>query len=199
MFRHSVALWMHIDRSPAMSALGQENSSEATQAAFFLPSNHSLESSFVHSKPKSFSLLRRTKRNRCKSKSRVARLGVAAVEFATVAPLLILMIFLMIEASRYLMALHATTGAARSAARATAIAGVSESDATQIARNYMQASSFAPDTVTLDISNDPTTVENMTQVLCTVTIDFDAVSVIGNPFSIGATSVTGRSAMLAPN
>ena len=105
----------------------------------------------------------------------------------------------MIESSRYLMALHATTGAARAAARATAIAGVSSSDATQIARDYMSASSFASDTVTLDIATDPTTVDSMNQVSCTVTIDFDAVSVIGNPFSIGANSVTGFSSMLAPN
>ncbi len=127
------------------------------------------------------------------------RNGVAAVEFATVAPLVILLIFLMIESSRFLLALHATTGAARSAARATAIAGVSLDDATRIAKDYMSASSFAPDTVTLDIEHLPSTADNMTQVLCTVTIDFDAVSVIGDPFSIGAHIVTGTSAMLAPD
>ena len=105
----------------------------------------------------------------------------------------------MVESSRYLSALDATTGAARSAARATAVAGASESTATQIAKDYMQRSSFSPDTVKLEINREDRAAINMTQVSCTVTIDFDAVSVIGNPFSIGASIVTGNSSMLAPN
>ncbi len=141
----------------------------------------------------------KTKQNRRKSNSQAKRKGVAAVEFATIAPLLILMIFLMVESSRYLMALHATTGAARAAARATAISGATQSEAETIAKNYMSASSFASDTVTLNVEDDPSTVANMNQISCTVTIDFDAVSVIGDPFSIGATNVTGFSSMLAPN
>jgi len=127
------------------------------------------------------------------------RNGAAAVEFATIAPLLILMIFLMIEASRYLMALHATTGAARAAARATAVAGASLTDATTIAQNYMSASSFDSETVTLNVDTTPSTVENLDRISCTVSIDFSDVSLIGNPFSIGANSVIGNSAMLAPN
>jgi len=133
-----------------------------------------------------------------KTKPHGDRKGVAAVEFATVAPLLILMIFLMIEASRYLMALHAVTGAARTAARATAIGGVSSNAAETLAKDYMSASSFAPDSVTLEVDTRPSTVPNMDQVVCTVRIDFDAVSLIGDPFSIGASIVTGNSAMLSP-
>lgn len=127
------------------------------------------------------------------------RRGVAAVEFATVAPLIILMIFLMIESSRYLMALHATTGAARAAARATAVGGVSLSEATTIAQNYMSASSFSSDSVTLEVDTEPSAVADMDQISCTVRIDFAAVSVVGDPFSIGASSVAGFSAMLSPN
>ncbi|MDA8563437.1 pilus assembly protein [Mariniblastus sp.] len=134
-----------------------------------------------------------------KQSSRGRRKGVAAVEFAVVAPIFFTMIFLMVESSRYLMALHATTGAARSAARAIAVAGVSDSDATKIAKDYMSASSFPKDTVTLDIDREPSTVSDFDQISCTVTIDFDDVSVIGDPFSIGASEVTGRSAMLSPN
>ena len=115
-----------------------------------------------------------------------------------VAPLLIAMIFLMVESSRYLMAIHAATGAARAAARATAIGGASLADAKKLANKYMEASSFASDTVALDVDRKASDVTDWDQVSCTVTIDFAAVSVIGDPFSIGATVVTGRSAMLAP-
>ena len=97
------------------------------------------------------------------------------------------------------MALHATTGAARAAARATAIQGATLSEAETIAKDYMSASSFASDSVTLDVDDRPSTVANLDQISCTVTIDFDAVSVIGDPFSIGANNVRGSSSMLAPN
>lgn len=144
-------------------------------------------------------ILQKTRSNDSTVGKKLARRGVAAVEFAVVAPLLILMIFLMIESSRYLMALHATTGAARAAARATAIQGATLSEAETIAKDYMSASSFASDSVTLDVDDRPSTVANLDQISCTVTIDFDAVSVIGDPFSIGANNVRGFSSMLAPN
>ena len=139
-----------------------------------------------------------TPRKRQRSIAKASRRGIAAVEFATVAPLLVLLIFMMVEVSRYLMALHAVTGAARVAARATAIAGVSESDATIIAQEYMSASSFNSDSVTLDVDTDARTDINMNQVTCTVSIDFAAVSLVGDPFSIGANIVNGSSSMLAP-
>ena len=78
------------------------------------------------------------------------------------------------------------------------MAGVSESDATTIAKKYMQDSSFTSDSVTLDVDTEASTVGDFDRISCTVTIDFDDVSVIGDPFSIGASEVKGQQRNAGP-
>ena len=84
-----------------------------------------------------------------KSPQRIAkkRLGASAVELALVLPLLLALVFTMIEASRFLMAVHATTGAAREAGRVFA-ATRDTASAKEIAREFLANSSFDVEDVT---------------------------------------------------
>jgi len=126
------------------------------------------------------------------------RAAVAAVEFAVVAPFLILIIFMMIESSRFLTATHATTAAAREAARVSAVSGASNEEATQVAKDLIAASYFDTETVEVIIEASDSSVSGMKKYSCKVAIDFEAVSVIGDPFNLGVAKVKGHSAMLAP-
>ena len=133
-----------------------------------------------------------------KTKKSHNRMGVAAVEFAVVAPLLLILAFGMIESSRYLTAIHATTGAAREAARMAAVNGSSESDTVEMAKAFMKKSSFRSDSVTVGIESDSSTVPGMTTFTATVSIDYSDVSVIGDPFNFSISKVRGLSTMLVP-
>ena len=124
------------------------------------------------------------------------RKGVAAVEFAIVAPLLLLMIFMMVEASRFLSSLHATAGAAREVARLIAVNGVDISTAEEHARLVMENSLFRSVSVTVTVDNAPSLVPDASIITVTVTIDFSDVSVIGDPFNIGVVDVRGTSSRL---
>ena len=129
--------------------------------------------------------------------SKQERLGIAAVELAIVTPLLLLLIFMMIEASRFLTCLNATAGAARETARLVAIAGVDEATAEQHAKDVMEHALFKPDTVKIQITNEASSVPDMNLVSVEVSIDFADVSVIGDPFNLGVTVVRGYSSMLS--
>ena len=125
------------------------------------------------------------------------RLGIAAVEFAIVAPLLLLLIFMMVEASRFLTSLNATAGAAREVARLVAISGVDQSTAERHAKDVMEHSLFKSDSVQVAVTNEDSSVEGFDMVSVEVSIDFSDVSIIGDPFNIGVTAVRGYSSMLS--
>ena len=136
----------------------------------------------------------RFRRNRSKQRE-----GASAVEFAFVAPVVLILIFGMVELSRFMMALHATAGAAREATRAAVVTGATESEVRDVALNFMTVSFFRTDSLTVDIDRRPSaSVAGMDTVTCTVTIAFADVSVIGDPFSFLNTveNVSGRASML---
>ena len=135
-----------------------------------------------------------TKSSKAKNRN---RLGIAAVEMAMVAPLLLLLIFMMVEASRFLTALHATAGAAREVARLVAVADVDQATAEQHARDVMEHSLFRSDTVQVEITDEPSSVTGFNLITVEVSIDFADVSVIGDPFNLGVTEVSGFSSMLS--
>ena len=127
------------------------------------------------------------------------RRGVAAVEFAMVAPLLLTLIFLMIESSRYLTAIHATTGAAREVARQASVAGLDDAEALSLAQKFMRDSKFNSSRVAVTIeSEELEEVPGLRFFEATVTIPFADVSVVGDPFNLDVTEVQGHSAMFMP-
>jgi len=143
------------------------------------------------------SLLKLTKRNKSQS-IRQNRSGVAAVEFAIVAPLLLLILFGMIETSRFLSARHAVTGAAREVARRVAVTGADQATAEQVAREFLDRSGFSTDSVEVFQEPLPSEVPNMRLVTVDVSISFNDVSLVGDPFNFAAARVQGFSSMLGP-
>ena len=139
---------------------------------------------------------KKTRSSNAKS-SNQNRLGIAAVEFAIVLPVLLLLIFMMVEASRFLTSLNATAGAAREVARLVAVAGVDQGTAEEHAKAVMEHSLFKSDSVQVHITNEASEVEGFNLVSIEVSIDFSDVSIIGDPFNIGVTTVRGYSSMLS--
>lgn len=126
-----------------------------------------------------------------------ARKGASAVEFAVIAPILLVVVFGMVETSRFMMALHATTGAAREAVRIAAVsADATDEEIEETARTYMQNSYFRTDSITVEIDEASANVDSMKNLSCTVSIAFEDVSVIGNPFSLTVSNVTGNASMM---
>ncbi len=142
--------------------------------------------------------MRFPKLHKSKHVSTTAHRGVAAVEFAIIAPVLLLILFFMIESSRYLTAVHATTGAAREAVRLVAVAGADETAALAQAKTFMENSGFITDRVNIDIADDTTGVPGLVSFTATVTIPFSDVSIVGDPFNLNVTEVRGDSAMVVP-
>jgi len=122
--------------------------------------------------------------------------GASAVEFAVIAPLLLLFIFGMIECSWLLMALHATTGAARESARAAAVVSASDEDVRETAVRHMRDSFFRVDSLNVQITREPARIEGMENITCSVGIDYDDVSILGNPLGFTIENLTGNSSMM---
>jgi len=132
--------------------------------------------------------------------SKKQRRGVAAVEFAIVAPVLLFILFGMVEISRYLTAVHATTGAAREVVRLAAVGGADSITALSVAKRFMEDSNFRSNSVTVEIEqNDISGVRGLQTFNAVVSIKFSDVSVIGDPFDFGINDVQGHSAMLVPD
>ena len=126
-----------------------------------------------------------------------ARRGAATVEFALVAPLLFLLIFLMFESSRFLMGLHATTGAAREAVRIYSVRG-DEASARSAAEQFLRQRSFNVENLVVKFEKLDSDVPGMEISECTVQVDYEDVSLVGDPFNLGASHVRGYSSMLTP-
>ena len=125
------------------------------------------------------------------------RTAAVAVEFAVIAPVFILLIFMMIEGSRFLQATDAVQGAAREASRAAAIFGHESPICSELALTFLEHSALDTTTANIAFETESSTVDGYEVVKCTVEIDYSDVSLIGDPFSLAVSKVTGRSAILA--
>ena len=123
-----------------------------------------------------------------------ARDGAATVEFALVAPLLFLILFMTIEASRFLMSLHSVAGAAREANRVFAVRG-DEAEARLVAIEYMQRSFFNIQDLDVNFTTNASNIRDFEVLSCEVEIDYEDVSLISDPFNLGAQQVRGHSSM----
>ena len=123
-----------------------------------------------------------------------ARDGAATVEFALVAPLLFLILFMTIEASRFLMSLHSVAGAAREANRVFAVRG-DEAEARLVAIEYMQRSFFNIQDLDVNFTTNASNIRDFEVLSCVVEIDYEDVSLINDPFNLGAQQVRGHSSM----
>ena len=131
-----------------------------------------------------------------KLKRRVgSRRGASAVEFAIIAPVLVAVAFGMIESSRGLMAVDAISGAAREVARFAAIREADQSELEDLASEYLAKSNFQTDSVEVLFEQSPSSIDDVDNISCTVTMTFADVSLIGNPF--GFTTVRGHASTMS--
>ena len=112
-----------------------------------------------------------------------------------IAPLLFFLIFMFFETSRILMGLHATTGAAREAARVFAVRGDS-AEARAVAEDYLSRSSFNIDNVGVTFAEEASEAPNIRNITCTVEVNYSDVSLVGGTFTLGNNPLRGYGAMM---
>lgn len=133
----------------------------------------------------------------CRSK----RKGVAAVEFAVVAPLFFLLVFGMIEFGRAVMVQQIITNASREGARLAVLDGSTSSEVKTAVVNYMQkaAITITADKVTVKakgVEAEPSTAGYGDPVTVNVSIPFSQVSWLPTPWFIGSgTSLSAETVM----
>jgi Flp pilus assembly protein TadG len=124
------------------------------------------------------------------------RRGAAAVEFAVVAPIFVLLVFGMIEFGRMVMVQQMLTNAAREGARLGVIEGNTSTDVENRVDEYLAAASITGATVTvttLPASGDDTG----DRISVTVSIPFSQVSWLPTPMYLGGESLASTAIMRA--
>lgn len=111
-------------------------------------------------------------------KSQSKRRGVAAVEFALVVPLFVLLVFGMIEVGRVVMVHQVLTNAAREGARAAILEGSTTSRVETVIGNYLTGASISGGTVT--VSPSPSTADARDPITVTVSVPVINVSWVGS-------------------
>lgn len=120
--------------------------------------------------------------------SRASERGAVAVEFAIVAPLLVMLLLGIMEFSRAYNAQASLSAAAREGVRVMAISGV-QSDARTAAKNA--AVSLQPALTDANITFGSATCTANAQMTITITYSLSTMTGIAGPFAL-----TGKGAML---
>lgn len=122
------------------------------------------------------------------------RTAAAAVELAAVAPVLVLLIFGMIEFGRVMMVEQVLTNAAREGARRAALPGSTTSDAQTVVSSYL-TSANVNGANQASVSPDPSTAQAGTAITVTVTVPFSSVSWLPVPQWMGGQTLTATVVM----
>jgi Flp pilus assembly protein TadG len=125
------------------------------------------------------------------------RKAAAVVEFAVAAPVLVTLVFGMIEFGRVMMVEQELTNAAREGCRAGVLAGGTTSAVTSVVTNYL-ANSGVPlsnPANQITVSPDPSTALAGTAITVTVSVPFSAVSWLPVPMFMGNSTLTASVVM----
>ena len=122
------------------------------------------------------------------------RRAAAAVEFAVVAPLFLLLVFGMIEYGRMVMVYQILTNASREGARAAALDGATTASVTTSVNTYLTNALISGATVTV-APNPPSTAEYGDPVTVTVSIPFSQVSWLPSPMYLGGKTLSSATVM----
>jgi Flp pilus assembly protein TadG len=125
---------------------------------------------------------------------RKKRLAAAAVEFAVVAPVFLLLVFGMIEYGRMVMVYQILTNASREGARAAVLDGATTSSVTTSVNTYMTNALISGATVSVS-PNPPSNAQYGDPVTVTVSIPFSQVSWLPSPMYLGSQTLTSVTAM----
>jgi hypothetical protein len=122
------------------------------------------------------------------------RRAAAAVEFALVAPVFLMLVLGMIEYGRMVMVQQVITNASREGARAAVLDGATTSEVTATVTSYLTSGSISGATVTVS-PNPPSNAEFGDPVTVSVSIPFSQVSWLPSPMYLGATTLTATTIM----
>ena len=129
----------------------------------------------------------------CRSYRRKRR-GAAAVEFAVVAPIFLLLVFGMIEYGRMVMVQQVLTNASREGARCAVLDGTTHQEVVDTVTAYLTSGSIQGANITVTPTNpedagfgDPVTVS--------VDIGFSQVSWLPSPMYLGGTTLSATTVM----
>ncbi|RUL86728.1 TadE/TadG family type IV pilus assembly protein [Tautonia sociabilis] len=124
------------------------------------------------------------------------RSGAAAVEMAVVLPLFIALILGTIEASRLGMVSQLLHVAARDACRAAVLPGATEAGVRARVDATLAGSGIDPTMViSTTAASSWTTAPAPNPITVTLSVPFDRVSWLGDPFAFGGTTVTASATM----
>lgn len=122
------------------------------------------------------------------------RQGAAVVEFAVVAPVLILLIFGMVEFGRMVMVQQVLTNAAREGARVGVLDDSTVTDVQTTVNNYLTGGGVKGATVTVS-PNPLSSAGYGAPVTVTVTVPFSQVSWLPSPMFLKTTTMSASTAM----
>ncbi len=125
---------------------------------------------------------------------RKKRRGAAAVEFAVVAPVFLLLVFGMIEYGRMVMVQQVITNASREGARAGVLDGSSNADVLGVVNQYLTSGSISGATITVTPTN-PEDAEFGDPVTVSVDIPFSQVSWLPSPMYLGGKTLSATTVM----
>lgn len=125
---------------------------------------------------------------------RKERLGVAAVEFAVVAPLFFLLLLGMIEIGRMVMVQQVITNASREGARIAVLDGTTTADVMEAVETYLAGGGVRSATVT--VTPDPPSQAGYDEpVTVTVRVPFNQVSWLPTPMFLGGVQLSAVTTM----
>ena len=136
---------------------------------------------------------RREMRNRIRRRCPV-RTGAAAVEFALVAPVFLVLIFGMIEFGRAIMVQQTITNASREGARVAVLDGTTTAQVNTTVNNYLSNSRIPSATVSMQPST-PSTASYGDPVTVTVSVRFNDVSWLPSPWFLDGKTLSAQTVM----
>lgn len=126
---------------------------------------------------------------------RKSRRGAAAVEFAMVAPVFLLLTFGMMEYGRMVMVQQVLTNGSREGARKAVLDGATTADVTTAVQAYLTNAGITGG-ATISVSpNPPTSAASGDPVTVTISVPFSQVSWLPAPMYLGATTLNASSSM----
>ncbi len=125
---------------------------------------------------------------------RIYRRGAAVVEFAIVAPVLLLLVFGMIEYGRLVMVQQVITNATREGARQAVLDGATTTGVTTIVNDFLTASRVNGAVVTVTPS-PPSSAAFGDPVTVSVQVPFSQVSWLPTPMFLSTTTLSATTVM----
>lgn len=125
---------------------------------------------------------------------RKKRRGAAAVEFAVVAPIFLLLVFGMIEYGRMVMVQQILVNASREGARKAVLDGSVNADVLSVVDQYLDSGSIDGATITV-VPTNPEDAGFGDPVTVTVSVGFDQVSWLPSPMYLGGRTLSATTVM----